>query len=525
MTESLVDKLRVIEELVKVPRYGVVGLTHGVLVYASTIEGVIDLWALDLKTKESRRLTRGGIHSVANVKSKSPLVVYTKDVSGGKELQQVFAVDVRDGRELKLTDFEPKRVFGIAFDGEKVAFSCSGEDAIDIYIAKPNGSYERVYSVKALAIVSTVDKEVIAGFGSFRDPRVFEAFILNIDNGEFKVYTPREGATCKPPKAYQGKLLFATNDFNGEKLVIYNVCEGRLEEPKFTHNDYVRYVFSEYAAYDWIDDGRIWFIGKINGRTRAFVDGKEVPLPEGSTGNLVVDGSIVYASWSSLTTPTRIYRVDMESGNVELVLGVELQEDISRRFGRVVFIRYKSFDGLEIPTFIVESAIAPKRGPTIIYVHGGPWSEVADYWNTFIASLVAMGYHVVAPNFRGSTGYGEEFRRLDIGDPGGGDLKDIVYAREYAIKSGLVDPDRVAIMGYSYGGFMTYLATVKYPELWRCGVAGAGITDWKEMYELGDAIFKRFVEILFAGKQELWGDRSAIYFVDKLKAPLCIIHP
>ena len=100
----------------------------------------------------------------------------------------------------------------------------------------------------------------------------------------------------------------------------------------------------------------------------------------------------------------------MESGNVELVLGVELQEDISRRFGRVVFIRYKSFDGLEIPTFIVESAIAPKRGPTIIYVHGGPWSEVADYWNTFIASLVAMGYHVVAPNFRGCFIFNNTFK-------------------------------------------------------------------------------------------------------------------
>jgi dipeptidyl aminopeptidase/acylaminoacyl peptidase len=61
--------------------------------------------------------------------------------------------------------------------------------------------------------------------------------------------------------------------------------------------------------------------------------------------------------------------------------------------------------------------------------------------------------------------------------------------------------------------------------LWSCGVAGAGITDWSEVYELGDAVFKMFVEVLFDGKRELWKDRSAIHYVEKLKSPLCILHP
>ncbi len=102
---------------------------------------------------------------------------------------------------------------------------------------------------------------------------------------------------------------------------------------------------------------------------------------------------------------------------------------------------------------------------------------------------------------------------------------DIVYARNYAIKIGSAKEDKIAIMGYSYGGFMTFLATVKHPELWRCGVAGAGITDWNEMYQLSDPLFKQFINMLFAGKKELWKDRSAINFANKLKAPLCILHP
>ena len=140
-----------------------------------------------------------------------------------------------------------------------------------------------------------------------------------------------------------------------------------------------------------------------------------------------------------------------------------------------------------------------------------------------IASLVVCGYHVVAPNFRGSTGYGEDFRILDIGDPGGGDLQDVIYARKWALENKLAS--KVAIMGYSYGGYMTFLATAKHPELWTCGVAGAGITDWEELYELSDALFKQFVNILFAGRRDLWKDRSPATYVDQAKTPICIIHP
>jgi dipeptidyl aminopeptidase/acylaminoacyl peptidase len=186
-------------------------------------------------------------------------------------------------------------------------------------------------------------------------------------------------------------------------------------------------------------------------------------------------------------------------------------------------VKVKSFDGVEVPTFVLESAAAPKPGPTVVYVHGGPWSEVADAWSVFVAALAALGYHVVAPNFRGSTGYGEDFRRMDIGDPGGGDLEDVVKAAEWARGEKLAS--RVAIMGYSYGGFMTFLATVKKPDAFDAGVAGAGIVDWEEMYQLSDAFFRRFIDVLFAGKRELWRDRSATNFAGALKVPLCIIHP
>ncbi|HDI02372.1 MAG TPA: S9 family peptidase, partial [Ignisphaera sp.] len=202
-----------------------------------------------------------------------------------------------------------------------------------------------------------------------------------------------------------------------------------------------------------------------------------------------------------------------------------LPEELASRIGRSMFVRYKSFDGLEIPMYVIESSIAPKPGPGIVYVHGGPWAEVRDTWSLMIVSLVVSGFHVLAPNFRGSTGYGDEFRVLDIGDPGGGDLMDIIYARNWAVEHNIVDKDKVAVMGYSYGGYMTYLALGKTPEYWCCGVAGAGIVDWEEMYGLSDAIFRKFIDVLFAQRKEIMKERSPITYVENVRSPLCIIHP
>jgi dipeptidyl aminopeptidase/acylaminoacyl peptidase len=206
-----------------------------------------------------------------------------------------------------------------------------------------------------------------------------------------------------------------------------------------------------------------------------------------------------------------------------VILGAQLPDEIASRIGKIRFIRYRSSDGLEIPAYVIESQAAQRPGPVVVYVHGGPWGEVADSWSPLIASLAASGYHVVAPNFRGSTGYGEEFRKLDIGDPGGGDLLDVVNAAKWARKTGLAS--KVAVMGYSYGGYMTFLATVKASNVWDAGVAEAGVVDWDEMYGLSDAFFRRFIDVLFDGNRNLWKDRSPINFVENLKVPLCIVHP
>ena len=368
-----------------------------------------------------------------------------------------------------------------------------------------------------------MNKDYIVGAGTLAgNPKSMEIFVYSLKDNEFKVYTPKDGSFNMPSMIYGGKVLFTSN-FEGEKqLYLYDIEGDVIEKPNMEGGEYKRFSFNDYESYGFTDDGKIWFIGLSEYRGYAFLDGYLLYHPEGTPTNIEVYEDTIYITFSNLKTPYSIYKTGFDEGEWERIIGEDLDKDILDRLGEIEITKYRSFDGLEIPSIIFK-AREKIPGPTVLYVHGGPWSHVGDYWSIFIPSLVASGFHVIAPNFRGSTGYGEEFRRLDIGDPGGGDLEDIVYAREFAFKTGIAS--KIAILGYSYGGFMTYLATVKKPGLWDAGVAGAGIVDWEMMYELADAAFKHFQEILFAGRREIQGDRSATNFIENLDTPLCILHP
>src|SRR5205814_1952025 len=99
--------------------------------------------------------------------------------------------------------------------------------------------------------------------------------------------------------------------------------------------------------------------------------------------------------------------------------------------------------------------------PGIVLPHGGPTGQTLDSFSRNVIALVSRGYTVIAPNVRGSTGYGMEFQRANVKDLGGGDLEDEVYAAKFITATGFVDPKKIGITGGSYGGYMTLMAVGK----------------------------------------------------------------
>ena len=195
--------------------------------------------------------------------------------------------------------------------------------------------------------------------------------------------------------------------------------------------------------------------------------------------------------------------------------------------GRIV--HYPTYDGREIEALRIAPRVSEEgqRWPAIVYVHGGPTWQWFDEFDPVVQFMVSRGFVVLLPNIRGSTGYGATFRDLNRMDLGGGDLQDLAAAARSLASLPYVDAARLGVTGISYGGFMTYMALTKQPEIWTAGCAEAGITDWLKGYEGQLPALQHYLRALMgdpATNAELWEDRSPVNFARQMKAPLLMIH-
>ena len=166
-----------------------------------------------------------------------------------------------------------------------------------------------------------------------------------------------------------------------------------------------------------------------------------------------------------------------------------------------------------------------RTGRGVVIPHGGPEMQSLNFWDQVVQMLVMKGFTVILPNYRGSIGYGREFLHLHNKDLGGGDLKDVLYAGRYLLRSGLVDSDKLGFWGVSYGGYMCMLAMTKAPEMWAAGVSIVGYFDCVTEFE-GERGYLKAYDLNKMGdpkdNAELYRDRSPIHFLENIRAPILL---
>ena len=514
----LTEIIETLETMANVPFAYLIGSTKDRVVYHSSEGGLLTLWSIDATSGSRFKISPGPVEAVAEPKHDSNIVHYTKDVAKGGELHKVYTSDALEGKETLAVDPPPMRIEGIASEGSFVAFTGTTREEMAIYTAE-SGNLEKRRVVSPAATLTDANRSYLVGWGNLvKNPRSSELFIFDLSTGKYSEYTPKEGSVNKFPKLNGARVLFESDYTGKNRLHVYDVGSGETTRASLASQDSASYDATEHPNFGWTDDGRVWFVGKKDGEAKAFIDGKEVPTPPGYLWGMTLLNGKAYLLHCTVVQPIRVIEGEPESGRNRTLVDNPLPPGIAEKLGKGRLIRFKSFDGRTATALVVDHG-SPRR--TIVLVHGGPWSEYQNTWGPIIGSIAASGYNVIAPNYRGSTGYGEEFRLLDIGDPGGGDFQDVVYATRWAKENNLAT--EVAIMGYSYGGYMTLYALGKEPELWSCGVAGAPVADWKEMHEVSDALYREFIEVLFDRKLDLLLDRSPITYAKNVKKPVCII--
>jgi dipeptidyl aminopeptidase/acylaminoacyl peptidase len=510
-------------ELVGIEAYGVAGVVDGGRLLVSAMrDGSVNLYAYD--GRGLVRLTREPISGYARPPEGSGRVVFYRDVASGAEAHKLYVVEIdKPGVEEELHPGQrPARLLGVADDGTTIAFAAVHEAGIGVYAFRA-GRLWKAADAPGLAMVSSVRGDLVAGVGVFPpETRLFKPFTLDLSRGELKIHEPPvRGNVLALDIAPDGSVVYGLETSREARLYRLDPESGS-SEPLGLEGDIRDFKASAFNEIRYTSMGLV-VIARRAGRSTVFLEGRSLRAPEGMHSSSEAWNGKLAVTHTSATTPPRIVALDADGQGWETVLEGRKPWWLPEALGGSVYTEVESIDGSRVPTYYLESRRARRPGPTVILVHGGPFSEVADEWRVFASALAAAGFHVVMPNYRGSTGYGLEWMEKIIGDPCGMELEDIVAAARWARESGLAS--RVYIMGYSYGGYMTLCALTRKPGVFQAGAAGASVADWELMYELSDPAFKAFIEMLFAGRRDLWRERSPITYVENLRDPLVLVHP
>ncbi|MBK8858433.1 MAG: S9 family peptidase [Opitutaceae bacterium] len=194
-------------------------------------------------------------------------------------------------------------------------------------------------------------------------------------------------------------------------------------------------------------------------------------------------------------------------------------------------IKVKARDGLLLHGYLtVPPGREMKNLPLVVLVHGGPWSRDAYGFDPQVQFLANRGYAILQINYRGSTGYGREFYEKGFRVVGTTMQDDIEDATRFAIRKGIADPKRIAIMGASFGGYSTLMGLIRSPDLYCCGIDIAGVTDWAGIIKHGATLnpdsYAFSVDRIGDPKQDAESLKaiSPLHHADKIQSPLLIVH-
>jgi dipeptidyl aminopeptidase/acylaminoacyl peptidase len=346
--------------------------------------------------------------------------------------------------------------------------------------------------------------------------------------------TPHEGDVIFFPGAFtpdgSGVYILTNSGREFQGLALYSLANQSwtwVETPDWDVENVVVSKNGRVLIWAVNEDGASKFYG------RDLTTGQALTLPDlplGVVDNFVVspDGSKLALVFAQPTEATNLYEFDLSTGQLtalgqSMIGGIDPTDMIVPEL-----VHYPTFDGRTIPAWLYRPQ-GEGQFPVVLSIHGGPESqERARYnYNGLYQYLLSRGFGVLAPNIRGSTGYGISYQKLIHRDWGGDELKDIEHAAIYLRSLDWVDSNRIAVYGGSFGGFATLSAITRLPDYWALAVDLVGpanlVTFAKAVPPHWRASMKQWVgdpEEDF----EMLMERSPITYVDRIKVPLLVIQ-
>ena len=507
--------------------------------------GIFNLYEISINDGSKKQVTNSTVESLFTVDyvPGTGNIVYSSD-KGGNEIDHLYLLEA-NGNVKDLTPGEKEKAsfFKWSLDKKSMFYTSNKRDEKFFDAYKMNVSdwapvlfYENKEGLEISDI--SFDENLIA-LNKPVTTSQNELYVLNKQTGERKEISEAEHEANYNSSGFSkdNKFLFyitnAGKEFN--YLAQYDLLTGERKVLYETNWDVMYSFLSENEKFRVIgvnEDGKNVIIIQEN------ATGKKVDFPEIPDGDIVglnisESEKLIRLSVGTSKAPYNTYVYNLETKNLK-----KLTESLNKEINpddlvSAEVVRFKSFDGLEVPAIYYKphQASPGTKVPALVWVHGGPGGQSRTGYNELIQYLVNHGYAILAVNNRGSSGYGKTYYKMDDRNHGDKDLKDCIAGKNWLASQDYIDHDKIGIIGGSYGGYMTMAAMTFAPGEFNVGVNLFGVTNWLRTLKSIPPYWESFKKALY----EEMGDPntadsvrlyaiSPLFHADKVRGPIMVLQ-
>ena len=513
------------------------------LLISSNRSGIYNMYTVPTEGGDYTPITASDSSSIFAVSyfPNDDRMLYRAD-GNGDEIYHIYMRDF-DGTTTELTPFDGAiaSFYGWSRDGEKFAYGSNKRNPqfMDLYEMNiENFESTLIYQNDEGYDVSAISHdEKILALSKTVNTNDSDLFLYSLSDKLMTKVNESLSGNSAQDFSLDGASFFYTTDEGSEfsYLMKYDIATGTKEKVSERKWD----IGSSYFTFN----GK-YMVTFINEDAKNVIEvtetisGDKLELPDFGDASITSvafsrDETMMRLYAGGSNTPSNLFSYNIENKDLNKLTNVLNEEINGDDLVSAKVIRYKSFDGVEIPAiyYAPHQASVDNKVPALVWVHGGPGGQSRQNFNSLIQYIVNHGYAVLAVNNRGSSGYGKTFYQMDDLNHGEKDLQDCVEGKNWLAMQNEIDPDKIGIIGGSYGGYMTMAALTYTPEEFAVGVNLFGVTNWMRTLKSIPPWWESFKDALY---KELGDPHSAdstrlkrispLFHTDKVTKPLIVLQ-
>jgi len=507
----------------------------GSIAYVDNSSGAPQIWRIaDGKASQLTNFTSAA--SPAYSPKGTADLYFTMDMDGN-ENEQIYFLPA--GGEVKNLTANPKvrhQFGGITPDGKYMIYCANARvpQTFDVFrMELESGKIEMVLenndNYNFPAALSPDGKYYL--YTKLKSGACREMWMLDLDTRKTRQipFAGADGRYSNPAWKKDCTGFYLTADYESDFLytAYYDIAEDKLTRIYEENWDVELVTLSEdqrYLAMKVNDDGRDRIV-VVDLRSGNKID---IPqAPGGSIMSLAWNGHRILFSLATTSMPYALWLMDIDEYSLKKITENDLQGFEIHDFGTSELRRFNSFDGLSVPYFIIKPHGAQYPLRAVIDIHGGPEGQTKAAFSPLNQYLLSMGIAIILPNVRGSIGYGTAYQHLDDVGKRLDSVKDAGAMVEHLIKEGIVRADKVAVMGASYGGYMTLSCITQFPNMFAAAVDTVGMSDLETFLENTADYRRPHREAEYGSLAHHRAELRAvspIHKADEIVTPLMVIH-